>query len=289
LEQVPLLAASLIPFGPVALGLDKDKTGQLWAATHEGVLRFGEENDIWQLTEIGDHSVFITPDEQGGVWALSHHTWEYLSYFDGERWQHYSGYDDRHCGVRQSAVADVGPKLWVTDQCGLHVFDGQQWTTLGGFEFERALLERGPDGKLYAILKDGRVQRYDGVTWEVITTAEQYRFAPPGAALVVDRQGGVWVGANRAPYLRYFAPAAGDLDGAQWHEFPDFVKSQVHALLIDSRGDLWVGGEGALLRYDGQSWESHPDITLVWALGEDWQGRIWAGSYVGLYAYDPRE
>jgi len=137
------------------------------------------------------------------------------------------------------------PKLWVTDRCGLHVFDGQQWTSHGDSEFERALLDRGPNGELYAVLKDGRVQRYDGATWDVLTSLERYRSAPPGTALAVDRQGGVWVGSGRAPYLRYFAPAAGDLDGDQWREFSGSVTEPVHALLIDSRGDLWVGGEGA--------------------------------------------
>jgi hypothetical protein len=165
LQEIPLIASTSLPVGPVVLGLIKDRAGRLWASADEGFFRLDEEADLWR------------PDLDG---------------------------------------AHVRSALTMT--------------------------------------------------------------------LAVDGQNGVWVGSRRPPYLRYFPPATGDLE---WREFPDYVAEPVHALLIDGRGDLWVGGEGPLWRYDGESWERVSAMTPILALGEDRQGRIWAGGQSGLYVYDP--
>jgi ligand-binding sensor domain-containing protein len=58
------------------------------------------------------------------------------------------------------------------------------------------------------------------------------------------------------------------------------------ALAVGAEGDLWVGGEEALLRYDGASWHSLPAPDSFTALAEDRQGRVWAAGMSGFYVYD---
>lgn len=63
-----------------------------------------------------------------------------------------------------------------------------------------------------------------------------------------------------------------------------------NALLEDSRGDLWFGGGGGVVRYDGKNFfhytkkEGFPD--LVASLLEDRKGNIWMASENGLCSYD---
>jgi ligand-binding sensor domain-containing protein len=58
-------------------------------------------------------------------------------------------------------------------------------------------------------------------------------------------------------------------------------------LLVDAQGDLWVGLEGALLRYDGENWERIPVEKYISVLAQGLQGRLWVGDWEGFYAYDP--
>ena len=62
--------------------------------------------------------------------------------------------------------------------------------------------------------------------------------------------------------------------------------------IFDSQGNLWVGHEYGLLRYDGQSWESivsETGLVTVNNLVEDSEGRIWVPRSDGLYVYDSVE
>jgi hypothetical protein len=276
-QRMLLSPADLAPTGPAVFDMARDRAGRLWAATEQGLFRLDEGVERWWPTEIGEN-VLIAPDDQGGLWAVSRFGGGQVSHFDGERWQHQSGL--WQCSPRDIA-ADVGGGLWMTAPgCDLLGFDGQQWAPYGGgFDVQGALLGRGPGGELYAALRDDRIQRYDGTTWEILPAPEEHRYALV-EALAVDRRGGLWLGFPTSPYLRYF-------DGSRWHEFTGSVTLPVFALFIDSRGWVWVGGEGALLRYDGEGWESIPTGDLIVALGEDRQGRIWAGGPGGLYIYDP--
>lgn len=273
-QKMLLTAGDLIPVGPDVSDLTQDQAGRLWAATGQGLLLYDEASDRWLATEIVDRAL-ITGDDEGGLWALS----DQVSHFDGERWQHH-GPADPLCTPRDIA-ADVGGGLWMTSHfCELLGFDGRQWAHYGGGQdVQGALLERGPNGELYAAVRDDRIQRYDGATWQVLPAPVRHSYQPV-EAMAVDRHGGVWIGYAVAPYLRYF-------DGKGWHEFSDDVNQPVYVLLVDARGHLWVGGDSGLLHYDGQDWARIATETWVRALAEDRRGRIWAGGPYGLYVYDP--
>ena len=67
----------------------------------------------------------------------------------------------------------------------------------------------------------------------------------------------------------------------------------VHSLGVDSRGDLWIGTEGGLAKFDGESWEVYDTGNSglpgnwVWSLALDAQGDLWIGtSEDGLARFD---
>jgi len=264
---------------PPVYGLVGDKGGRVWANTEWGLLRFDETNRRWEPTEV-QKATQLTPDDQGGLWVLLFSPQGQLSHFDGQRWRHQPLPTNWPCNPR-SIAADVGGGLWLTSlACGLVGFDGQEWASYAtDVDLSDALLARAPGGELYAGLRNGQIWRYDGTRWELLRGTDGQNGSNL-SALAADDQGGLWAGYWFAPHLRYF-------DGSQWHAFSDSVAVPVHALLVDSRRELWAGGEQALLHYAAGAWESIPTGDLIVALAEDREGHIWANGPRGLYTYDP--
>jgi hypothetical protein len=289
-RRVSLASIDSIPIGPFVSRLTLDNAGRLWVATSEGLLRYDDEADRWQPTAIRG-SVFITPDDRGGLWTLSGETEGKVSYFDGVHWQHHAASVGWRCNPIGIA-ADAGGGLWMMSACCccLLGFDGQQWTPYSNGRDICGKLIRDSNGELYVTSSKTGLWRYDGVNWENLLPAGH-----PNAEIrtwVADQKGGLWISYWRRPHLRHFSPAIGDLVPAtgdlsegQWREFPDLVG--IHALFVNSRGDLWVGGERELLRYDGENWQRVPASDWVIALVEDWEGRIWFSDMGELYVYEP--
>lgn len=70
---------------------------------------------------------------------------------------------------------------------------------------------------------------------------------------------------------------------------PHLLSPEVVALMVDTRGWLWVGQDAGLSVYDGKTWRSFTrDDGLIWndtdsnALNEDRDGTLWIGTSGGL-------
>ena len=69
---------------------------------------------------------------------------------------------------------------------------------------------------------------------------------------------------------------------------------QIHAILRDSRGYIWIGGEPGLYRYDSktvvpanQLFQGKTYInSFVFDIAEDRNGNVWVASQVGIYRID---
>ena len=74
------------------------------------------------------------------------------------------------------------------------------------------------------------------------------------------------------------------------------LQMQIYAVLLDSRGFLWIGSQNGLARYDGYRImpcrldEAEASVALdatVRSLCEDRDGRLWLATTQGLVRYDP--
>ena len=85
-----------------------------------------------------------------------------------------------------------------------------------------------------------------------------------------------------------------------WHEtrfdavdgLPGGGSVPVRALLIDSSKRLWIGTDGGLCRYDGDSFKSWNDglgEVRVVALAETQDGVLWVGTDAGLFEFSDGE
>jgi signal transduction histidine kinase len=96
--------------------------------------------------------------------------------------------------------------------------------------------------------------------------------------IFIDLDGVVWVGTNRG--ISRFDPAS------PYHQIlSDNVNGNFVRVLHTARnGDLWAGTNRGLFRRSGDEWEAVGDLRElpIYALGEDLEGAILAGTPVGL-------
>ena len=101
----------------------------------------------------------------------------------------------------------------------------------------------------------------------------------------------------------YDLPEPGPFSSGEWmtffKEWMSFTSGNsglpvggVLALAFDSQGNLWIGTEGALTKFDGARWEVYhsgnsglPD-DWVESLAIDSQGNLWIGTWGGLAKFD---
>ena len=136
----------------------------------------------------------------------------------------------------------------------------------------------GTDGGGLMLVRDGKAVSWGGPN------------SPLGRSIVPiesDGMGGLWVGMACGGLARMYADESIEVFGAR-DGLPDDC---IWSLLRDSRGELWIGtsNEG-VVRFDGRSFERVRDSTgrglNVNVIFEDSRGHLWAGSSLGLLAYD---
>lgn len=177
--------------------------------------------------------------------------------------------------------------LWVGTDAGMIRFDGVRfvpWKPPPGSSLpdERIIALRATrDGSLWIGTANG-LARWDGQRLKVYATKGRF------SAFAEDRQGSVWAGHTRAlgelpPLCRF---SGGDFKcfqppGAQGLRY-------VGALHEDRRGGLWIGGEGGVCRWQAEKPDCYAIESLaaladkdgVFALGDDAEGNLWAGTGV---------
>ena len=201
-------------------------------------------------------------------------------------------------GLSQSTVLDVlqdsKGMLWIATENGLNRYDGYEFETFyrergnahalsSDFIFD---VEEDAEGTLWIATNDGGLVSYDRNSSQF----RSYRHDPAQASgiasnvirrILVDEQGSIWL-ATRGAGLQRFNPASGEFTTVSLGEGVDSAQD-VYALFLDSRGQLWAGGDQGLTSVDIDTGEA-VTLTLefgVRAIAEDLDGRIWAGTEGG--------
>lgn len=106
--------------------------------------------------------------------------------------------------------------------------------------------------------------------------------------IAVDNTGAVWI-AGPAQVLMRLRIGGYRVEEARSVGRPPLLSQQIVALMVDSRGWLWVGQDLGLSMFDGTAWKSYTqDDGLIWndtdsfALTEGADGSIWVGTSGGL-------
>ena len=108
-------------------------------------------------------------------------------------------------------------------------------------------------------------------------------------ALAQTPDGTLWAGTQQAGVMR-LPPGSN-----HWQNAPGLPDVQVRRLYVDHGGNLWVGGNAGLARWQSarQRFETlsnedgSPMGGSVYTLTGDLEDRIWAGSHTGLWVVEP--
>jgi signal transduction histidine kinase/CheY-like chemotaxis protein/ligand-binding sensor domain-containing protein len=172
----------------------------------------------------------------------------------------------------------LNPKLALT-QYGHDV-----WTTSNGLPHDsvRAMAQTA-DGYLWFAVSNG-LARFDGVNFTVFVDSNTPLMRRSTVScLLAAPDGSLWIGTANHGLLRYRHGAFESV------VTPGLPSAGVRALLLDSRGALWIGADGGLARLEGGrgvtvfkgAWESNMHALLEYPAGT-----VWAGANNGLHRYE---
>lgn len=279
--------------GLLAKGIYKiaiDSNGVKWIGTYGGGLsRFdGKEWEVftpygggktdygpsWTIYPFGQglgdlwvYDVFF--DNDGSAWIA---TWKGVSRFDGKSFKTYteeSGLLDKWV---YAIAKDQSGLFWFGSEGGLNSFDGLNWKAYTHSDGLGAKIESasGEDGHQLGHHREDKKGNQIGNPNYVLDIA-------------IDHNNVKWIATWGAGLSRF--------DGQSWKTYiagtGTIGGNFVHALEIDSEGNLWAGTDKGVTRFDGLTWTTYTiaDGLLdnnVFSIAFDQAGNKWFGTWSGL-------
>jgi len=261
-----------------AMAVAQDRAGFLWIGTNRGLNRYDgyglkpyllpinprngqSSNRITALLVAPDQRLWVGAERSGlSYYDAAHDAFRYL---DAQALPAASQAAARQLAVSDvtALVADAERRLWVgTAQHGLFVLS----------------FGPGPQGAPLALR-------------QLPATAPGRPSLARITGLACDAEGNVWVGSLAAGLLLVRPDAPG------WPVLPTALAAPVSALHLDRRGDLWVGAERQLFWISAASRRTRQALVpqalpqhypRLQALRLDSYGRLWAGTWHGLYVWE---
>lgn len=283
-----LVVAGEIAPGNRIYDLSQDENGAVWIGALGGAARVspdvaaGAELFTTANSPLPSADIrVVQPGGAGGIWFGA----EGVSFYDGAAWTSYTTADGLAGSPVQAIVADDQNRTWIGTQAGLSIWTGSTFfnlTTDNGLPSNdiTALLSDGD--VIWIGTRGGGLLRFQDNQLQVFNRSN---IALPGdqvTALAQTGDGALWIGTDQGlarfadnavepveplaamPIVAlatgpdgaiWAADGAGALyqfDGEAWTPFALSLTPgpQISALLVDGRGDLWVGyGQGGLARY----------------------------------------
>jgi len=299
LEPVPELA------GRPVVALLVDREGRFWA---------GAGGDLWLRDETGwqrDKEAAGLPsgavtvlfeDASGTIWCGGERG---VAEFDGSSWREARFGAESPVGTVTAMTQDGEGRVWVGTNSGAGYSDGYEWhwfTSNSGLPADRVLaLAADRNGSIWIGTPRG-LARFD-TAWSVPAVAEREGIFPR-APLLSGRDGSLFIGAEQG----FIVQRARIVETVGSRERLD---GRVLCFAEDAEGDLWVGTDHGLARYDGAVRDQHvPEVQTIYiehswgaveaekvvvcdrrsgltgeavtALAADAEGGIWVGTSQGL-------
>ncbi len=286
----------------------QDRAGELWLGTEGGGLvrfdgaRFAtytQKNglpsaDITHLVEDRQGNLWVVPLAAGfnGITCLDRQRNEFITY-DSE--------DGLALDIVATATVDGRGNVWLATQGA-----PSRWDPVRR-QFEYCAQPEGWIGAPISALASGR----EGRIWAgaanstMVYSWDGGRFVAhsgPVAAfaftcLLEDGRGGLWVAgygtreSRQGDFLFRYDPERRCWD--RYREDRGYGGEAVRTIVEDRPGQVWLGTDRGLFRFDGERFENFGAATglgeePVWAICEDREGRLWIGvEGGGLRCFDP--
>lgn len=268
----------------------RDKTGRLWIGTESGLnwMAAGTARVVpWNGGFLTPRAVSLAQGPDGNIWLGSSagslvridlHT------MAGRQWKVPQVY---------RTLADHANHLWLATGSGLYTIDATagnhppQQVQDSGIDHPSARftdLALGPANEVWAA-SDLGLYRLNQAGWRRIDPGL------PGvnpSLIAADQQGNLWAAGHFAGIMRLHFTGDRVVE-AEHIVRPHLLSDQVVAMLVDSRGWLWVAQDSGVTVFDGRSWRSfNREDGLIWndldsnGISEDTDGSMWFGTSGGL-------
>ena len=314
------------PFGIYAMAQDRE--GYLWLGVRTGLVRFdGSDFVPWKgrKTLPNDRVAAILSARDGSLWVGFGTIGGVARIADGSAVE-YTVKDGLAGGDVNAIVEDVRGTIWVASHGGLSRFDGRRWSTAGADEglptspvlrvwcdsggrfwvvTATGLYRRHADAMPFTLIEPGRdgelAEDLAGAVW-ITDPDEAFRDvgrtsakAPrpafgsaTGRALLVDRNGALWVGTRGAGLLRVYGDSRG-VDPARVEQLSrrqGLLSDEVRALVQDHHGSIWIGSRRGLTRLSASSLRTvrngDGSDAFVSAVATTRDGAVWTATATGL-------
>ncbi len=269
---------------PPVTRLAAAKGGGVWICSGHQLAKFKEggkleiRGDFTTQPADADPSV-ILEDQMGGVWIGT--SGGGLIHFNGATFESIPISDSRITCLTE----DREGNMWVgTESGGLNrirpsivtLETAKTGLPLGTVQS----LCQDSHGTVWATIQNGQVARREGGGWHVVSRDPD---GLPGQATCVtmDASGAVWIGTKDHRLHCWRDGHFTTLDASD-----GLLGRQLHALLADRKGDLWIGEESPDLvqRLHAGKFETFQvpaGVRIIRAMAEDSSGAIWVGSSGG--------
>jgi signal transduction histidine kinase/CheY-like chemotaxis protein/ligand-binding sensor domain-containing protein len=190
--------------------------------------------------------------------------------------------------LRPASLLVIGlwsvPAWGLDPRLALSQFGHDLWTTSNGLPNDsvRAIAQTA-DGYLWFATVGG-LARFDGVDFTAFdgSNTPLLKWSAMGCLLGAP-DGSLWIGTANIGLLRYRHGRFEKIGG------PGVPATSIRALLVDSRGVLWIGADRGLARLDGGratsvfkgGWEATVHVLLEYPAGT-----VWVGANNGLHRFE---
>ncbi len=293
-----------------------DRAGILWAGTQDGLSRIDpatgatavmrhSTDDPGSLSQNSVYSIF--EDKNGSLWAGTYFGGVNIAYAYKTAWGILQSHEQRH-GLNNNVVSCIVESKdkrgwWIgTEGGGLNYVDRGTgaWKvfrhapgvpgTLGSNLIKNAMTDS--KGNLWVLTSRGGLNRYDERTGRF----RPYYFGATEPitletiAMAEDSTGRYWLATSWG--LMIFRLRGDSLERLPVYAYETGKKINLFTATVmkDSRGTIWIGGDGGLYReVDGKVLKISGEHGIG-AIHEDAEGNIWAGeSNRGLLKYEPAQ
>lgn len=277
---------------PDPRSLTVDGEGTVWVAFYDTVARLGPRPEVYSFPsqEEWQDPIQLATGPDGDVWAAAGHIG--LHRFDGTTWT----VVDRALPGREEVDAlavDGSGRVWIgTFWGGLWVRDGSDWRN--AHPWPTPVISAAPNGDVWYSVRDmndmsaqrATVWHVDGLSGE----ATPYQLGANSVWAIAPDGSGAWVGTSelwsdvpegqsKGPVVRLWRLGGGEIVGVpgDW----DDLHSQVLGVGVDDDGNVWLGGQRGVWRWDGTAARQYLTDSIgsfsVGYLEAMPGGGVWAG------------
>lgn len=267
----------------------EDAKGGIWIAASNGVAHFADGRFTTYTTRDGlieNGVTLICAGRNDSLWFVSIRG---LTRWQDGRFSAYRLPAKHNLNIVRSLFEDSDGSVWIGGLGVFARFREGNFTFYSGQEGfpgpERVSIFRGASRKL-RFLVSSNVTNLAGLTGEDVFTDPSLAGWAGAKSIIEDREGNLWIGSGSEGLYRY------KVAQVTAYTAEDGLSDDSFQVITGAGADgLWLGAHN-LFHFSNESFTKDPrwvgvpgSTTGYWALLQDREGTVWAGSYGGLQRF----